>query len=558
MTTLSAESRLVRIPDGRAAQYRQQGWWRDERVDDLLLRHASERAGERALVAGDRVLTYGELAGAVASAGRGLRRLGIGRDDVVVVQLPNVPELVVLVLALMRVGARPVMTLPALRQHELDHVLAITGPVAMAVPRRSRRFDHLAMARELRGRHSCMRTLLVTDADEHDRDVVDLTRLCRPDGGGSDAVDGGAGAAPGDGQETALFLLSSGTTGPPKPIARAQGGYGYMLRMASELAGLSADSVYLAVMPVTHGFVLGCPGVLGTLACGGRVVLDSADDPRRALEVIAREGVTHCALVPALTMQWLAAASEGGLDLSSLSVLQVGGSKLQPSVAAQVPDVLGARVQQVYGMSEGLLNFTRLDDPDEVVRDTQGRPGAPGDEIRIVDDSDNAVAPGEMGELLTRGPYTVAGYYGDPEANRRSFTPDGFYRTGDLVRLHPSGNLVVEGRAKDAINRGGEKISVDELEAMVLQHPQVRTAAAVAMPHPLYGEAVCLYVVPSDGEADAPDLRELRRFLESRGLARYKFPERLEVVDVLPMVGVGKVNKVALREDIRARLEAER
>ena len=156
------------------------------------------------------------------------------------------------------------------------------------------------------------------------------------------------------------------------------------------------------------------------------------------------------------------------------------------------------------------------------------------------------MAPGEVGELLTRGPYTIAGYYGDPEANARSFTSDGFYRTGDLVHLHPSGNFVVEGRTKDVINRGGEKISADELEAVALQHPSISSAAAVAMPHPRYGEAVCLFVVLREGET--LELRDVRSFFESHGLAPFKLPRRLELIESLPAVGIGKVNKVALRE----------
>jgi 2,3-dihydroxybenzoate-AMP ligase len=153
------------------------------------------------------------------------------------------------------------------------------------------------------------------------------------------------------------------------------------------------------------------------------------------------------------------------------------------------------------------------------------------------------VASGEVGELLT---HTIAGYYGDPEANARSFTSDGFYCTGDLVRLHPSGNFVVEGRTKDVINRGGEKISADELETLALQHPSISSAAAVAMPHPRYGEAVCLFVVLRGGEA--LELSDVRRFFESRGLAPFKLPRRLEVLESLPVIGIGKINKVALRE----------
>jgi 2,3-dihydroxybenzoate-AMP ligase len=237
-------------------------------------------------------------------------------------------------------------------------------------------------------------------------------------------------------------------------------------------------------------------------------------------------------------------------------VLQVGGARLDAETAEGIQQVLGCRVQQVYGMSEGLLHFTRLDDTEEVIRRTQGRPASPGDEVLVVDEDGKQVTPGGVGELITRGPSVIAGYYGDPEANRRAFTDAGYYRTGDLVRLHPSGNYVVAGRTKDVINRGGEKIAADELEELVLQHPQVHGAAAVAMPHRLYGEAVCLYVVPAG--AGRPLLHEIRSFLQGRGLAQFKLPSRVELLDALPMVGVGKVDKVLLRKRIADRVAAER
>jgi 2,3-dihydroxybenzoate-AMP ligase len=532
------ESDLVRVPPGRADRYRESGWWLPERVDELVLRHAAGAPDRCAAVAYDRRLTYGELAAAVGHAAVRLRALGVARGDAVLVQLPNDLELLVLVLALVRLGAPPVLTLPALREHELSHVLETVRPAAIAVPRRWRHFDHLALARRLMAEHPDVRHLLVTGADGPDQ--VELRELCAPPGQPApDDLDGP------DPSDVALFLLSSGTTGPPKAIARTHEDYGCAIRSASAVSGLSRESVYLALMPATHSFVFGHPGMLGALAGGGRVVLDAVDDPARAFQLIERERVTHCALVPALVTQWLGAARGRAHDLTSLRVLQVGGAKLGAAAAAEAAAVLGCGVQQVYGMSEGLLNFTRLDDPDEVWIETQGRPASPGDELRIVDAAGSPVPAGETGELLTRGPYTVAGYYRDPETNAGSFTSDGFYRTGDLVRLHPSGNLVVAGRVKDVINRGGEKIASEELEAVVLQHPAVRAAAVVAMPHPLYGEAVALFAVPDEGAA--LDLRGVRRFLEGRGLARYKLPERLEVVDALPLVGVGKIDKKALR-----------
>ncbi|WP_218952224.1 (2,3-dihydroxybenzoyl)adenylate synthase [Amycolatopsis anabasis] len=532
---------LSRIDQGRARRYRREGIWGPERVDETVLAGALSRPGELALSCGDRRLTHGELAAAVRAAAKRLHARGIRRGDAVIVQLPNEPELVVLTLALSSIGAPPVLTPTALRDYELDHIVRITQPVAIAVPEKLARFDHFAMARRLRDAHPCLRTLLVSDVD--DGDAVGLAALCAPPAAGESLPD----AEPAQLDDPALCLLSNGTTGPPKVIPRLQEAYDYQLRVTPEVAGVGPDSVYLAVMPATHGFVLGCPGVLGTIGAGGRVVLGASAEPEAAFELIERERVTHTTLVPALAERWVAAAKDTGYDLSSLRVLQVGGARPRRSQIEQVPAVLGCRVQQCYGMSEGLLNYTALDDPDDVAFDTQGRPVSPVDEIRIVREDGSEAAPGEVGELLTRGPYTVAGYYADPDANAKNFTGDGFYRTGDLVSVHqPSGSLVVEGRSRDVINRGGEKIPAAELELLAAEHPAVAAAAVIGAPHPRYGEVVCLFVVARDGDT-APGLREIRRFLQDRGLARFKLPERIEVVDALPYLGIGKVDKKTLR-----------
>lgn len=567
---------LVAVPDDLADSYRKQGWWLPELLGDLVFGRTSDgtdrtarvaRPEHYAAVSGDRRLTYRALAEAVDTTTLRLRQLGIEPGERVLVQLPNDLEFLVLVLALIRLGAPPVVAMPALREHELDHVLAVTRPVALAVPSRSQRFDHLAMAETLASRHPSVRTVLVADpdagaADRHRwQDHVDLGELCW--GGAEQSAQESAAAGPGgkgaavavDPCDTALFLLSSGTTGPPKAIPRTHEAFGHVVRTSAEVSGLSPDCVYLALLPAAHSFVFGHPGVLGTLSRGGTVVFATPADPRDALELIAREQVTHCALVPAVALQWLSAAQESSHDLSSLAVLQVGGARLDAGTAQRIHDELGCRVQQVYGMSEGLLNFTRLDDPDEIVCQTQGRPSSSGDEVLLVDADGQEVAEGEAGELLTRGPSVIAGYYADPAVNERAFTPDGYYRTGDLVRLLPSGDYTVCGRIKDVINRGGEKIAADELEALVLEHPLVRNVAAIAMPHRLYGEAVCLYVVPAG--PDGPRLPALRRFLEQRGLAQFKLPARVELVDALPMKGVGKIDKVALRQAIADRVTAE-
>jgi non-ribosomal peptide synthetase component E (peptide arylation enzyme) len=240
---------------------------------------------------------------------------------------------------------------------------------------------------------------------------------------------------------------------------------------------------------------------------------------------------------------WLEEYGTSRPDLSSLAVLQVGGARLADDLARQVEPTLGTRLQQVYGMAEGLVSYTRLDDPEQLRCTTQGRPMSPADEMLVVDDTSRPVPTGQVGELLTRGPCTLRGYYRAAAHNAHAFTPDGFYRTGDLVRQLPSGHLSVVGRVKDQINRGGEKISAVEVEEHLIMHSAVRAAALVAMPHPQWGECAVAFIVCAGAP---PTTRDLAAFLAARGLAGYKAPERVETVTSLPLTPVGKVDKAAL------------
>ncbi|MES2933372.1 MAG: AMP-binding protein, partial [Pseudomonadota bacterium] len=289
----------------------------------------------------------------------------------------------------------------------------------------------------------------------------------------------------------------------------------------------------------------------GTFHAGGCVVLARHASPDVAFPLIQTERVSITALVPPLAMVWLDAAKGTQNDLSSLQLLQVGGARLSLEAAQRVKPVLGCALQQVFGMAEGLVNYTRHDDPQELAVRTQGRPISPEDEIRVVDDNDEAVVDGTVGHLQTRGPYTIRGYYRAEAHNARAFTADGFYRTGDLVQRLPSGHLIFEGRAKDQINRGGDKVAAEEVENHLLAHPAVHDAALVAMPDAYLGERSCAFVIARDG---APRAAELNRFLRERGLASYKIPDRIEFIDEFPKTGVGKVDKRVLRERIARQL----
>ncbi|MGH8997998.1 MAG: (2,3-dihydroxybenzoyl)adenylate synthase [Acidimicrobiia bacterium] len=544
-------SGCVPWPAEVAERYRRAGYWRGETLGSLLRGWAAACGDRTAVVGGGTRMTYTELDAAADRVASELRRLGVARGMRVVVQLPNVVEFPAECFGLARLGALPVFALPAHRDHEIAHLVEHSEAVAYVAAARFGGYDygHLGQVARKAAPGRCQVLLLGEGGD------ADLRRLLDADVDPAEAR-ATADADPPEASDVAFFLLSGGTTGLPKLIPRTHDDYAYNLSASAAVGGLGPDSVYLVALPAGHNFPLGCPGLMGTLACGGRVVMASSPKPEDAFGLIETEGVTTVALVPALVIRWLESLERERFDLSSLSLLQVGGARLNSEVARRVRPELGCALQQVFGMAEGLLNYTRLDDPDTVVTETQGRPLSPADEVLVVGSDGTLVADGEPGELLTRGPYTIRGYYRADAHNARSFTSDGFYRTGDVVRRLPSGNLVVEGREKDLINRGGEKISAEEIENLLLAHPAIREAAAVAMPHPVLGEQTCAYLIVRP-EAQAPDVDVLGAFLDDRGVARFKWPERIETLDALPVTNVGKVDKRALREDIAAKVAAE-
>lgn len=529
------------------------GYWEGRSFGEHLWERADEVRDVVAVVDGDVRLTYRELTGRADAAATRLTGLGLRPGDRVVVQLPNTWEFVVLTLACLRAGIVPVMALTGHRLSELTHLASLSEAVAVVVPSRFRSFDHEALAYEVRAAVPSVQHVIAAGAGLDPRSVA-LAGLVEP--GADPAADRARwdAAAP-EATSPAVFLLSGGTTGLPKLIVRTHNDYVYNAGRSGEVSGLGADTVYLVALPAGHNFPLACPGVLGTLLVGGRVVMLTSPEPARAFTAIEQEGVTHTAVVPAVAQRWLEFHRDApGTDLSSLRVLQVGGARLAEEVARRVRPTLGCTLQQVFGMAEGLLNYTRLDDPEEVIVTTQGRPMCPDDEVRLVDELDQPVPAGETGSLLTRGPYTPRGYFRAPEHNARAFTPDGWYRSGDICRWDPSGNLVVEGRDKDMINRGGEKISAEEVENLVYQLPEVQQVAAVSMPDAQLGERVCLFVVARPGSVVS--LEQVRESMHAAGVAAFKLPDRLELVDELPATKVGKIDKKALREAVAARLRA--
>lgn len=518
-------------PEEFAARYRALGYWRGETFGEFLTDRARRFGDRTAVVDPTTRLTYVELDRRAHRVARGLRRLGVRPGHRVVLHLPNTAAFFEVVFGLFRLGALPVFALPAHRYAEISHLCAHTDATAYVTTDVHDGFDHRRLAARLRQEHPDLTVIIDGDPGDH----IALDGLL--DSGDDHADQSGPRAS-----DVAFLQLSGGSTGLPKLIPRTHDDYLYSVRASAEICGLDENTVYLAALPVSHNFPLSSPGVLGTLHVGGRVVLAPDPSPDTALPLIAEERVTVTAVVPPLAMVWAANASRH--DLSSLLLLQVGGAAFGEQAARRAATAFGARLQQVFGMAEGLVNYTRLDDDPELVVTTQGLPISPDDEIRVVDDADVEVEPGAPGHLLTRGPYTIRGYYRAAEHNRAAFTEDGFYRTGDIVRRLPSGHLVVVGRAKDQINRGGEKIAVEEVEDHLLAHPGVRDAAVVGIPDEFLGERSVAVIIP---RGERLTRRELTAFLQDRGLAGYKIPDLVRLVDEFPLTAVGKTGKREIR-----------
>ncbi|MEZ2121679.1 (2,3-dihydroxybenzoyl)adenylate synthase [Corynebacterium sp. CCM 9203] len=532
-------------PAADVAAWRAAGYWNDDTFATFL-REAAARFGDNEAVVGhdlhgiDHRLSYRELSTAADATARRLRALGITRGDFVVVQLPNTTEFLPTIFALFHLGARPVFALPAHRAAELRHFLASTNAAAWIAPGSHNGFDYRDLAREVLPALPNPVQVIIAGPDP-----AEFASL------GGDPVADLPAPAPVAPEELAFLQVSGGSTGIPKLIPRTHADYLYSVRESARICQLSTATRMLVVLPVSHNFTMSSPGVLGVLWAGGTVILTEDPTPTSVFHLIDAEKVTMTAAVPPLAMTWLALRPRIDAHLDTLEVLQVGGAKFPAEAARKVTPVLGCRLQQVFGMAEGLVNYTRADDPEDVVTGTQGRPISPADEILILDDEGHPVPEGESGHLLTRGPYTIRSYFNG--ADPGAFTDDGFYRTGDIVRRLPTGHLIVEGRDKDHINRGGEKISAEEVENHLIAHPDIIDAALVAIPDDYLGERSCAWIISDT----PPTATEIREFLTRRGLAAYKLPDRFEFESSFPLTGVGKISRKALRRRLAATLTTD-
>lgn len=545
---------FVPYPEAFIKKYREKGYWADKTLGDEFDEFVDRYADRVALSFEGEQVTYRQMGERVNRLALHYADRGLKTYDRMIFQLPNEPEFLYCFYAAVKIGVIPIAALPAHQDAEISFFAKFTGARAHAIPSRYKSFSHQDLSRRVREKAPSLEYTFVS-GDDVDDGFVSITQLLNDRIEERVPVDSLKKYRP-DPLEPAVFQLSGGTTGVPKVIPRTHNDYSANFRRAAEILNVTEDSVMGIAIPINHNFAMSSTGFLGTLYNGGRVVVIPSTRTELVFAAIERERITIMPTPPALLIRWMESKELSKYDLSSFAVALAGGARLNPEAAKRVKPILGCDYHQNLGMSEGMLFWSRRGDPEDILLNTQGAPMFDDDEIKVVDENDNEVPPGETGELLVRGPYTIRGYYNSPEYNKKAFTEDGFYRTGDVVRLYKGRYVSVEGRIKDTINRGGEKISAEEVENHILAHPKVENCAFVAMPDYELGEKGCAFVLTRGHQKLAFD--ELIEFLKTeRHIATFKLPERLELIEEFPMTKVGKIDKKELRSMIRETLQKE-
>jgi len=534
-------------PPEQAKEFVRRRLWLDLTVGEAL-RRTARRVPERVAFASEEgELTFRQLDEQSEQLGAALLRLGIRPGDRAMFQMGKVLETVVALSGCYKAGIIPVCSVPQYREIEIGQLARLSGARLYFVQADFGKFDLVAFAKSMQEKVPSLEHLVVARGPEDQfRRLIDSVSL--------DEARKRLAAVKLGCEDCFVFQLSGGSTGVPKIIPRFHGEYLAHCDAWNKMHGMDENSVAIWSLPIVHnaGQIF---GYMGAIHWGRTTVLTSRLDIAHILDMIAKYRVTNAMSIGPIAPQLLAYKDLGRHDLSSLRYF------VAFSRADAIEAHLGVKSANLYGITEGLVLISHPDDPAAARHGTQGRVGYTAEEIRILrPGSDAAVADGEVGELCFRGPSSLRGYYSAADQTRQTLTAEGFVRTGDLVKAHRIEGKVYysfAGRLKDNINRGGEKFGTEEVENLVRQHPAVADVAVVAMPDEVMIERACAYLVVRQG-MPAPDVKTLGAFLEAKGLAKFKFPERIELVEAFPVTRVGKLDKMALRAMIREQLAREK
>lgn len=485
-----------------------------------------------ALVDGVVELSYQELNRKACHYANGLLKAGFKKGDRIVLQLPNCHEFVIILFAMFKIGVIPVLSLPAHRKNEIKGILEKSGAKAYIAKDKYLGFSYVDMIREVREELNIDFEVYILGDNQGYKNFYNL-----------DDKDYLSQQIEINYKEIGLLLLSGGTTGIPKLIPRRHCDYIYVAKESGIKSEFNLNTKFLAILPMAHNFTLCCPGVLGTLAYGGTVFISNTASPDEFVPIIENNKINTIQIVPSLIEVFLEYVGLLESDVSSLELMIVGAAKLEPKQAMILENTLNVRIQQSFGLAEGLICMTDVNDSENIRYNFQGKPISKYDEILVVDSNNQSTKPGEVGQLLTRGPYTIFGYYNYNE-DETVVNEDNYFITGDKIVLSKDGNINIIGRLKDTIIKNGENIEPREIEKTVIKMGGISKASIVGIKNKNGEEIICLYMLSDE----AMPIDHIRKYLIKEGLASYKLPDVVECVEEFPLTAVGKIDKNRLKE----------
>ncbi|MCS7280641.1 MAG: AMP-binding protein [Desulfobacterota bacterium] len=535
-------------PKEERLRYKKLGIWRGITFGDLIDRAADIYPRREALVDKDMRFTYSEVRERVNRLAVGFIELGIKKAERVLLQLPNWAEFVFAYFALQKIGAIPVLLIDRYRQYEISHLFKLTGAKTWIVPEAYGKTDYIPIIRDvLATTKGIKNVILVRSKNQNgftslerlldtkiDESSLRLLEKRRPDP-----------------MQVAHMGPTGGTTGLPKVVPRTHNDYLCRVEYSAYALEMTLNDITLICAPIGHDMAFSM-GLCTTLFSFGKVVMLDSTRAQDILPTIEKEKVTYTCWTPTFVARILEFEGLKDYDLSSLKKMYCGGGASSPKLVREAIEKLRCIYVNAYGGTEGMKAQTRLDDPLDIVERTVGKKVCPYDIYKIVDEKGNELPFGKQGELVIKGPCVFTGYYNAPEENEKVFTKDGFFRTGDLAMMDEEGNITITGRIKEMINRGGESISATEIENLILSHPKVALVAVIGMPDVTMGERVCAYIKPKEGETITFD--EIIAHLKEKKASVLQFPERIEFVDSMPLTAANKIDKRALREDIKRKI----
>jgi len=526
-------------------------WWLGLTWGDMFDKATDLYPRKEALVDDTARFTYHELREKVDRLAIGLMRLGIRERDFVLLQIPNWHEFIFAFFALQKIGAIVVLLVARHSLSEVSYLSNLTNPVAWIGPDHYKKTDYLPMLQQVMGENKGLRHI-ISVRSPGSRDFTPLEKLIEESALTGSSLEALAARRP-DPMEVSIILPTGGTTGAPKAVPRTHNDYIANVEYHTRAWEVTSNDVMLTAAPVSHAQAIhNCVG--GAFFHCARYVITDSTDAADICSVIEREKVTAFPTVPALIQRIVSLENLKDYDLSSLTRLYAGGAPSTPELVRSVYEKIGCKFVNALGSSEGPAAMSRLDADIETICNTVGEKDCPYTQVRIVDQHLQDLPPNKEGELITKGPTIFSGYFRSEEENKNVFTEDGFFRTGDLAKIDEKGIMTITGRIKETILRGGETLSAIGIERLVSSHPAVAEVAVIGMPDKALGERICAYVKLKEGARLS--FEELATYLKGIGASVLQLPERMEIIDAMPLTKVGKTDKKILKEDIAKKLGA--